>query len=398
MFGLLKHDPAAMSAPEQQNARLHYCGTCKTLGTRFGQLSRTTLNFDIVFLSELLSAVNNEDTGNWQKSLSSYHCFNMPGKNTALPASLEYAAALNVILAGLKIKDNVHDSKNPLWKGLNRLFRSPYKKAMWWMKQRNIPVHKMEEYVAELQRREKNGQTGAAAASFDYYARPTAALTAMAMANGTPQKDKQKQLYQTGYCFGKLIYLLDAYRDREKDARKKQFNPFFVLSEPCTDAAFERVLMNTKQNMETAIRSLNLTEVQTSYFISKLHLNFSIEMNRLNFANHVYHTCSHTAEKMTLKLRFRKGKTVFHHLKQSLQPNRNLWQQWKFRYLVPALAFIAVFLHPASAAAASEQQVANGNAGSASSWLWVLAAGVLGDKCCKDTKCKCCSEPCCGKK
>lgn len=401
MFGLLRHTPAA-TGPLPNNTRIHYCGTCKAIGARYGQLSRFTLNSDIVFLAGLLSAVNGEDTGRWQKALSSYNCFSMPGRNSTLPASLEYAAALNVILAGLKINDNVHDSKSLKWKGIRRLFRSPYHKALLWMKQQGVPAQKMEQYVAELQRREREKIPGTAKEIFDHYARPIAALTALAMRYGS--KKQTQQLSVIGYHFGQLIYLLDAYRDREKDARKKQFNPFFLLTEPYSDVYFEKQITAVKNKMETAVRTLQLEAEQEAYFISCLHLNFSIEMNRLNFAGHVYHSCSAQVEKLTLALRWEKSRAVFHRLKQSLLPAQpvSLLKKLKLKYIVPVLAFMAVFISPASAAVAAEQQVANGNAGSASGWLWALAGGTFAfitrDKCCKDTKCKCCSEPCCGKK
>ncbi len=43
MFGLMKRPP-----------REPYCGTCKTMGERYGQKTRLLLNHDTVFLAELL--------------------------------------------------------------------------------------------------------------------------------------------------------------------------------------------------------------------------------------------------------------------------------------------------------------------------------------------------------
>ena len=57
MFGLLQN--RKLTAEETSEFRLNYCGTCKTIGKLYGHKERILLNFDVVFLSELLAAVNN---------------------------------------------------------------------------------------------------------------------------------------------------------------------------------------------------------------------------------------------------------------------------------------------------------------------------------------------------
>lgn len=61
MFGLMQAKMCGMSAAEKNFRRLHYCGTCKTIGTLYGQKARLLLNLDVVFLAELLDALADEN-------------------------------------------------------------------------------------------------------------------------------------------------------------------------------------------------------------------------------------------------------------------------------------------------------------------------------------------------
>lgn len=57
MFGILKQNK--LTEIEYNNFRLNYCGTCKSIAKMYGHKERLFLNFDVVFLSELLSALDN---------------------------------------------------------------------------------------------------------------------------------------------------------------------------------------------------------------------------------------------------------------------------------------------------------------------------------------------------
>ena len=90
MFGLMRAKTCGMSVEEKRFRRVNYCGTCKTIGSIYGQKSRLLLNHDTVFLAEILTALNSENVADWQKSYQSYNCLNLP-KNE-MPIALEFAA------------------------------------------------------------------------------------------------------------------------------------------------------------------------------------------------------------------------------------------------------------------------------------------------------------------
>lgn len=54
-----------MGSPERRLWQLHYCGACKTIGRQYGHKSRMLLNYDAVFLAELLTELGGEDAEAW---------------------------------------------------------------------------------------------------------------------------------------------------------------------------------------------------------------------------------------------------------------------------------------------------------------------------------------------
>ena len=108
MFGLMRAKNCGLSADEKHFRRLNYCGTCKTLGTVYGQKSRLLLNHDTVFLAEILSALSGEDVKDWQKSYQSFNCLSLPESGES-PAALEFAATVNIILTEFKLADHLAD-------------------------------------------------------------------------------------------------------------------------------------------------------------------------------------------------------------------------------------------------------------------------------------------------
>ena len=58
MYGLMRSNVCPRHAQEAHHRRLHYCGTCKTMGRLYGQSSRVLLNNDAVFNTEKERIIN----------------------------------------------------------------------------------------------------------------------------------------------------------------------------------------------------------------------------------------------------------------------------------------------------------------------------------------------------
>ena len=117
MFGYVNINKSSLSKENIEKYRSFYCGLCHTLGEKYGLFSRLTLTYDMTFLALFQSVLYGETV-----EYSEKRCIVHPVKShkVAGTAALDYAAAMNVILAFYKCADDWHDDKN-LIKGAEAL-------------------------------------------------------------------------------------------------------------------------------------------------------------------------------------------------------------------------------------------------------------------------------------
>ena len=229
MFGLMKRGP-----------RLPYCGTCKTLGAMYGQRSRLLLNHDIAFLAEALLDVAGVPLAG--SAYRSFNCLTLPSKREDIPAVMQYAAAVTVALANFRIADHRRDgqgrdggkgSRRVGWKLAGRILDRSYLRAARDLRGWGFPLDEMAAILATQPEREANAK------SFADVAEPTMISTAMVFSHGVGlagRPDRSEDAWRLGYKFGELIYLLDAFEDRRRDARNGDFNPLLAFPETLSAA------------------------------------------------------------------------------------------------------------------------------------------------------------------
>lgn len=251
MFGLMKAKTCGLSDEQKRSRRLHYCGTCKTVGTLYGQKARLLLNHDTVFLAEILTALAGENLDSWQRAFQSYNCLNLP--TDEMPVALEFAATANVVLAEFKIKDHTADTNQTRWLIINKAFSKSFPKARKRLQNWRFPVAQLEDVLGEQTTREKSEFTKSPNEILYFLAEPTAQATALFFAHGAKIIGKESlhdAMFALGFAFGKLVYLLDAYLDYEKDFRHKQFNAFsaaFNVQESKLSSALRREIVERLQ-------------------------------------------------------------------------------------------------------------------------------------------------------
>ena len=228
MFGYITIDPASL--PDDRRTRYEgcYCGLCRALGNRCGQLCRCTLTYDMVFLTLTLHSLYEPE-----EIAENRPCPVHPFRRKASWRSevSDYAADLNVMLALLKAEDDWRDERRIVKHLETRLLR---RSAAESIERNPRPWAAMTEAMAALEdierRRDPNPDAGANA-----FGSLMAALFLW--------KDDRwgKDLRHMGHSLGRFLYLLDAVLDREKDAKQGLYNPALCLQ---ADGATEEDLRN----------------------------------------------------------------------------------------------------------------------------------------------------------
>lgn len=217
MFGYVLPHKAEMKIKEYELFRAYYCGVCKAIGKRCGQIPRLALNYDSTFLAVLLSALSAE-----APSLRREACIAHPlNKRHVVKKNkvVDYASDINILLAYYNLKDNWEDERSVLSGAATVLLKRAFGKLR---KKYADKCAVIEQRLHELAVLEKEK-----CASMDHAAEPFAKLMEEIMIYPPlcSNEDAKKVLGWIGYNLGKWIYILDAYDDIEKDIKEKAYNP-----------------------------------------------------------------------------------------------------------------------------------------------------------------------------
>lgn len=283
MFGLMKV-PSCMGKEFIDSSKQHYCGVCKSIGSQYSQKSRLLLNNDTVFLSEILSALNKENTFEWNKLYSVKKCMSLPSTN--LPLSLQFAGATNVFLSELKFNDNFFDSEKLkyFWLLTQKFFNSDFKKATKNLSAWGVNVLDFYNLCNEQNQREKEKLLfDSPALALDYFSEKSAEMTAIifkASSKVIKKETESEKMYQIGYQFGKIVYLLDALNDWKADLKNNKFNAiqasYKYQEKELTYEIREDVIssINTSYNLLiTELNNLDLPTKIKAFFIKRLEHN-----------------------------------------------------------------------------------------------------------------------------
>lgn len=248
MFGYVKVNQDELKVREYNVYKSFYCGLCKTLKSEYGYFSRFGLNYDSVFLALLLSSVT-EDSYDCEK----LRCIAHPAEKKPIMKTnrcLSYSAAAMVILALLKIEDDIHDEHSIkailvylALSGAKRKVKKHYPKL----------YGDCREQINKLSLLEKDNVTDIDKLS-DVFAN---LLKILFVPDFIEDEITKRILAQIGYTLGRYIYIIDAYEDIEKDKKKKSFNPFLSGSIPEKDELHESLTF-TLSNLANSYELLDL--------------------------------------------------------------------------------------------------------------------------------------------
>lgn len=242
MLGYVTADKPELKMREFEQYTGYYCGVCKSIGRRYGQLPRMVLSYDAAFLALLLAGISEE-----QDEPTKQHCLAHPIKKKTIVANdaIDYAADVMLILAWYKLLDDARDEGKAYAKAAIFTMKKVFRKLE---KARPELSKKIGVHLAELTELEN-----AKCASLDEAAEAFAKIMEAIFEEGPlPENFRETQvLRRIGYHLGKWIYLMDAIDDIDENIESGAYNPLLYRFEyiPGELHFKERIIETCKFNL-----------------------------------------------------------------------------------------------------------------------------------------------------
>lgn len=218
MFGYITINPEALSETMRGRYQAYYCGLCKTLKERHGNMGRATLSYDMTFLLVLLSSLYEPE-----EAQETGRCIVHPIKEqTYIRNELaEYVADMNIILAYHKAMDDWADDRSKSGLAQAKLLEGAYRRIEEQYPEKSVRISKC---LQDISRVEQQGDS-----QVDLAVNLTAHMLGEIFAY---REDLwNAPLRKMGEELGRFIYLMDAYEDLPGDMEKQRYNPLIPLRE-----------------------------------------------------------------------------------------------------------------------------------------------------------------------
>lgn len=222
MLGYVTADKPELKMREFEVYRGYYCGVCKSIARRYGQLPRMVLSYDAAFLALLLAGLEKDADEPEQE-----RCIANPFKKKTVVQNraIDYAADVMLILAWYKLLDDAHDEGRLYAKTAVTLLGGIYRKLE---RARPFLCESIAENLRQLTllEEEKCGSLDEAAETF------AKIMEAIFQEGPVPENFREQEvLRRIGYHLGKWIYLMDAIDDIEENMESGAYNPLLYRFE-----------------------------------------------------------------------------------------------------------------------------------------------------------------------
>lgn len=230
MLGYVKIFKPELKVREYEIYCGYYCGVCKSIGKRYGQLPRMALSYDAAFLAILLESLSDS-----QDMPSQEHCAAHPiikKKTIIRNDAIDFAADVMLILAWYKLIDDANDEGKSYAKVTKVLLKGIYKKLR---KKHTALCTGIEAQLANLNTLEKEKCSG-----IDMSAEAFSKIMEIIFSEGVKtiygeslesSGEYRDAISSIGYHMGKWIYLIDAADDIEENVQTGAYNPLIYRFE-----------------------------------------------------------------------------------------------------------------------------------------------------------------------
>ena len=221
MLGYVKTEKAELKMREYEIYCGYYCGICKSIGRRYGQLPRMALSYDAAFLAILLASLDDEQDLPLQEHCAVHH---IKKKTVIYNKAVDYAGDVMLILAWHKLRDDAEDEGKTYAKASMLLLDRIYKKLR---AAHGTLCSDIEAALRELSalEREKCDSIDMAAESFSGIMRAIFREGMLTLYGSDIPENTLNAMETIGYHMGKWIYMIDAADDIEDNIASGAYNP-----------------------------------------------------------------------------------------------------------------------------------------------------------------------------
>lgn len=258
-----------MKIKEYNMFRAYYCGLCKTMGSEYNQLTRMGLNYDLSFLSLLLSSLEKDlDKVRIEKCIAHPISKRMVVEENE---SLKYTSSISIMLIYFKLLDDWKDDRSVKSLLANIPFSRAVKKAQ---RQEGEKFKIIREKLDDLSKLEEDK-----CAEIDEVAHDFAKLMEkISSPDFIKDKDTRRILGVLGYNLGRWIYILDAFDDLEEDMRDKTYNALLLQHNYREGDDIEAFIEKVKPSIEFSL-TLTLENIAKSFELLEIRHNREILEN-----------------------------------------------------------------------------------------------------------------------
>lgn len=274
MFGYVIPDKMNMYIKDFNVFQSFYCGLCKTLGETGAEFTRLCTNYDVTFYNVLLHSLTSTPV-QFERKLCAYN-----GKKKVVVKTDDLSkkiADIAVMLVYYNLEDDVYDGKKSR-AILKNMLAPRKKKAAKRLGEIDIIMQKS---FADLRKAESEKCD-----SIDKVADTFATL----------MRDMTRHLIKTddnidAFCYnlGRLIYLLDAVDDVEKDSKSGEYNPLVLNYGKCAEKKdylaknadeLSFLLNSTYNKMVGSYNAMNI-EMYEGVLSNTIYLGIKMQVERL---------------------------------------------------------------------------------------------------------------------
>lgn len=270
VFGFVVASASSLTDEEKDRYRAVYCGLCRALADRYGQLSRAVLTYDLTFYVLLANALSEPD-----EKRGAEPCPTHPVKAVAWARSpwSDYAADLSVALAYHKCLDDIADDHSVTARVSAAALASAYRRAEERIPEACAAIEAAMERIRSI-------EEGAGSLNPDAAANEFGRLLGTLF--GYHQGYWAEAMEAFGFQLGRFVYLMDAAVDFADDEQSGSYNPFVLTS--ASPETMELVLRDAAARAAETFERLPL-EQDLHLLRSVLYEGVWVQFNRIYHQN-----------------------------------------------------------------------------------------------------------------